>query len=132
VVTRPRATSCAFSTADPMAPTPAPWPTAGVEVRELNRTGLERALEALEGRVDVTGTSDSSEGGHPEREREGAMIKPSRANPSLKGLRIWCICMMRRRAPYPYAAPCRTNGAGREKRAPRWEARQKIMVFLWG
>ncbi len=27
------------------------------EVRELTRTGLERALEALEGRVDVIGTS---------------------------------------------------------------------------
>ncbi len=27
------------------------------EVRELTRTGLQRALEALEGRVDVVGTS---------------------------------------------------------------------------
>ncbi|MDP9477284.1 MAG: hypothetical protein M3R38_16655 [Actinomycetota bacterium] len=27
------------------------------EVREVTRTGLERALEALEGRVDVIGTS---------------------------------------------------------------------------
>ncbi|MDP9479404.1 MAG: hypothetical protein M3R38_27655 [Actinomycetota bacterium] len=27
------------------------------EVRELTRTGLKRALEALEGRVDVVGTS---------------------------------------------------------------------------
>ncbi len=44
------------------------------EVTELTRTGLERALEALEGRVDVIGTS-----GFETREDTLSVAKPGRA-----------------------------------------------------